>query len=240
MPLLNITEVCEGVRLGLWRMEEEPEELLSGFPHLRLLEMPYKYPARQKEFLCVRALLLAMTGDPTLRIEHTESGRPVLAGDCKSPGKDGTDGEGKTLTTEQRWQVSISHTKGYAALMLSKEEGAELDEQDSLQRHVVVGVDIEYRSDRVAKIASHYIRPDEKAETLEQMLVLWCAKETLYKLHSDDNLQFFEMRAVAPPDGNELMLENMKRGRQVKVHVIPAPDYVLTWAVDFERLSLIV
>ena len=224
MPLLNITEVCEGVCLGLWRMEEEPEELLSGFPHLRLLEMPYKYPARQKEFLCVRALLLAMTGDPTLRIEHTASGRPVLAGDCKSPGKDGTGGKSKSPTTG--WQVSISHTKGYAVMMFSLDKA--------------VGVDIEYRSDRVAKIASHYIRPDEKAETLEQMLVLWCAKETLYKLHSDDNLQFFEMRAVAPPDGNELMLENMKRGRQVKVHVIPAPDYVLTWAVDFERLSLIV
>ena len=196
MALISIEEVCKGVRLGLWRMEEEPEELLSGFPHLRLLEMPYKYPARQKEFLCVRALLLTMTGDPTLRIEHAESGRPIVKG----------------------WQVSISHTKGYAALMLSKEKA--------------VGVDIEYRSDRVAKIASHYIRPDEMADTTEQMLVLWCAKETLYKLHSDDNLAYFDMRAVAPPDGNELKLENMKRSKQVNVHVIPAPDYILTWAIE--------
>lgn len=202
MPLLNITEVCEGVRLGLWRMEEEPEELLSGSPHLRLLEMPYKYPARQKEFLCVRALLLAMTGDPTLRIEHTASGRPVVKG----------------------WQVSISHTKGYAALMLSRAK--------------TVGVDIEYRSDRVAKIASHYIRPDEMVgdfkspttETVEKMLVLWCAKETLYKLHSDDNLAYFDMRAVEQQ--GELILENMKQGKRVTIHVIPAQDYVLTWAVD--------
>lgn len=202
MPLLNITEVCEGIRLGLWRMEEEPEELLSGFPHLRLLEMPYKYPARQKEFLCVRALLLAMTGDPTLHIEHTASGRPVVKG----------------------WQVSISHTKGYAALMLSRAK--------------TVGVDIEYRSDRVAKIASHYIRPDEMVgdfkspttETVEKMLVLWCAKETLYKLHSDDNLAYFDMRAVEQQ--GELILENMKQGKRVTIHVIPAQDYVLTWAVD--------
>ncbi|MBR6189819.1 MAG: 4'-phosphopantetheinyl transferase superfamily protein [Prevotella sp.] len=196
MALISIEEVCKGVRLGLWRMEEEPEELLSGFPHLRLLEMPYKYPARKKEFLCVRALLLAMTGDPKLRIDHAESGQPIVEG----------------------WQVSISHTKGYAVLMLSKEKA--------------MGVDIEYRSDRVAKIASHYIRPDEMAETTEQMLVLWCAKETLYKLHSDDNLAYFDMRAVAPPDGNELKLENMKRSKQVTVHVIPAPDYILTWAVE--------
>lgn len=202
MALISIEEVCTGVRLGLWRMEEEPEELLSGFPHLRLLEMPYKYPARQKEFLCVRALLLAMTGDPTLRIEHTASGRPVVKG----------------------WQVSISHTKGYAALMLSRAK--------------TVGVDIEYRSDRVAKIASHYIRPDEMVgdfkspttETVEKMLVLWCAKETLYKLHSDDNLAYFDMRAVEQQ--GELILENMKQGKRVTIHVIPAQDYVLTWAVD--------
>ena len=230
MALISIEEVCEGVRLGLWRMDEEPEQLLAHFPHLRRQECPYKHSARRKEFFSVRALLLAMTGDPELRIEHAESGRPVVQG----------------------WQVSISHTKGYAALILSKEGVAELDEQDSPQGVSSVGVDIEYRSDRVAKIASHYIRHDEMVAdyksptadciplTTEQMLVLWCAKETLYKLHSDDNLGYFEMRAAAPPCGNELILENMKRGRQVKIHVIYTPEYVLTWAVDFERLKPIV
>ena len=230
MALISIEEVCEGVRLGLWRMDEEPEQLLAHFPHLRRLECPYKHSARRKEFFSVRALLLAMTGDPELRIEHAESGRPVVQG----------------------WQVSISHTKGYAALILSKEDRAESGKRDSLQEVSSVGVDIEYRSDRVAKIASHYIRPDEMVAdnksttadctplTTEQMLVLWCAKETLYKLHSDDRLDYFEMRAAAPPSGNELMLENMKRGRQVKIHVIYTPEYVLTWAVDFERLKPIV
>ncbi len=216
MPLLSINEVCTGVRLGLWRMDEEPEELLSGFPHLRLMNIPYKNTGRRKEFLSVRALLLTMTGDAALRIDHTESGRPVVEG----------------------WKISISHTKGYAALMLSRSKD--------------VGVDIEYRSERIAKIASHYIRPDEKvvgydssavetpeqapsAETLEQMLVLWCAKETVYKLYSDDNLAFFEMRAVGEglqAHGNrQLVMENMKRRAQVTVHAIPATDYVLTWAV---------
>ncbi|MBO7139200.1 MAG: 4'-phosphopantetheinyl transferase superfamily protein [Prevotella sp.] len=212
MALISIEEVCEGVRLGLWRMDEEPEELLAHFPYLRCFECPYKHSARRKEFYSVRALLIAMTSDPELCIDHVESGRPVVSGR-------GLEIPEKRRDTGAGWQVSISHTKGYAALMLSRDKA--------------VGVDIEYRSDRVAKIAAHYIRPDEKAGTVEQMLVLWCAKETLYKLHSDDRLDYFEMRAVAPPNGNELMLENIKRGQQVKVHVIPAPDYVLTWAVDF-------
>ncbi len=197
MALSNITEVCKGVHLGLWRMDEEPEELLAHFPILRQQDCPYKHSARQKEFYSVRTLLLAMTGDPELLIDHEESGRPVVQG----------------------WQVSISHTRGYAALMLSRDQR--------------VGVDIEYRSDRVAKIASHYIRPDETAESAEQMLVLWCAKETLYKLHSEDRLDYFEMRAASAPVGDELLLENMKRGQQVTIHVVPTPEYVLTWAVDF-------
>ena len=157
MALIYIKDVGEGVRIGLWRMDEEPELLLDRYPHLRRLSCPYKNVGRQKEFLCVRALLMEMTGDEALCIGHEESGRPVVEG----------------------WQVSISHTRGYAVLMLSRTKA--------------VGVDIEYRSDRIAKIASHFIRPDETAGNVEQMLVLWCAKETLYKLHSGDNLHYFDM-----------------------------------------------
>ena len=57
-----------------------------------------------------------------------------------------------------------------------------------------MAVDIELRADRVRRIAPRFIRPDEEALTVEQMLVIWSAKETLYKLHSEDDLQFFEMR----------------------------------------------
>ena len=228
MALVNIREVSTGVRLGLWRMDEEPEELFARYPHLLRLECPYKYSVRRKEFFCVRALLLAMTGDPELRIEHAESGRPFVVGrESQIPDKGRDGGTG--------WEVSISHTKGYAVLMLSSDKA--------------VGVDIEYRSDRVAKIASHYIRPDEmawdckspvtngtketgKPLTTEQMLVLWCAKETLYKLHSDDNLAYFDMRATGFTVDGELLLENMKRGTLVKVHIEPTADYVLTWAVE--------
>lgn len=208
MALVYIKNLCDDVRLGLWRMDEEPAELLSAYPHLRLLEMPYKHAARQKEFLCVRVLLLLMTGDETLRINYNDDGRPFVDG----------------------WQLSISHTRGYVALMLSR-------------RHSL-GIDIEYRSDRITRIASHFIRPDEQATTPDQMLALWCAKETLYKLHSDDHLQYFEMRQSGSPDIRTdnvgptqeeplgmLVLENMKQEVEVTIHVSATIDYMLTWAV---------
>lgn len=215
--------------MGLWRMDEEPVELLVRYPHLRRLPMAFKSVARQKEFLCVRALLLEMSGDDSLCIDHEASGRPVICGGKQSP--------------DSRWPVSISHTQGYAVLMLSQPASA------ALRQPAAVGVDIEYRSDRILKIASHFIRPDEMvwdsgsptAADVEQMLILWCAKETLYKLHSDDNLHFSDMRRVAAAvpvrRGEEqcadrlMTLENMKRGERVTVHVTLTPEYCLTWAV---------
>lgn len=231
MALIYIKDVGEGARLGLWRMDEEPGELLLRHPHLRRLDMPYKNVGRQREYLCVRALLKEMTADESLRIDHTQSGRPVVEG----------------------WAVSISHTRGYAALMLARERGCTADMGRSPRQ--ALGVDIEYRSDRIARIASHFIRPDEMggdaltaaasgcqpaAEAVERMLILWCAKETLYKLHSGDNLHYFDMRLAASRQplpgaaGNDgegvITLENMKRGEQVTIHVTLTADYCLTWA----------
>lgn len=220
MALIYINDVCSDVRIGLWRMDEEADELFDRYPHLRQLEMPFKNTGRQKEFLCVRALLMEMTGDDALHIDHLESGRPVI---CR-----GLQISDNMQIPYNKWQVSISHTRGYAVLMLSRTK--------------VVGVDIEYCSDRITKIASHFIRPDEMVETVEQMLILWCAKETLYKLHSEDNLHYFDMRQVSVAqsdlmgenmcDDREVTLENMKRGELVTIHVTLTPEYVLTWAWD--------
>ena len=173
-------------------MDERPEELLVSFPHLRSLPMPYKHEGRQREFLSVRALLSVMTGDNSLVIGHEPSGKPTLPD----------------------WHISISHTKGYAALILSQTEP--------------VAVDIEQRSDRVGRIANRFIRPDEEADTLERMLTVWSAKETLYKLHSEDSLQFFEMR-VREWHPHHLIIENMKSGQFVTLHHELTADYVLTY-----------
>lgn len=179
-------------RLGLWRMDETAAEMLELFPHLAALEMPFKNEGRQREFYSIRALLATMTGNKSLLIGHLPSGRPVVEG----------------------YNVSISHTRGYAALILSESED--------------VAVDIEQRGDRVARIARKFIRPDEEAATIEQMLTLWSAKEALYKLHSEDNLEYFDMRLVSLSP-SRLLIENMKRGQLVDIRHELTSDYVLTY-----------
>ena len=125
--------------------------------------------------------------------------------------------------------VSFSHTDGYAAVLMSETEE--------------VGVDIERRSERVARVARLFLRHDEKVLSVEEMLVAWSAKEAVYKLFSAQRLAFHEMRtgpllggddgeeqqpgAIPPPRGR-LCVENLRSGDTVVVDYILTSEYVLT------------
>lgn len=209
MAVVNIREVYPGVSLGLWQMDEEVEQLFEQYPHLQAyrssLEAKYKNDGRKLEFLAIRALmyemlkangaskgLLSHAGD----ITHNEAGKPLFRG----------------------YHISVSHTKGYAALILS--------------RNQEVAVDIEYFSDRVERISSKFLRKDENASDLDSMLVHWCAKETVYKLFSDDNLKFEDMR-VKPFDTMSdwaCDVENLKNKKVAHVDFELTMEFVLTYA----------
>jgi hypothetical protein len=73
-------------------------------------------------------------------------------------------------------------------------------------------VDIEYCSNRVERIVERFIRADESMNGVEQHLINWSAKETMYKFFSEEDLQYFDMR-VHPFDvaaDGELLVDNLK------------------------------
>lgn len=113
------------------------------------------------------------------------------------------------------FNISISHTVskhgGYAAIMLSKNHS--------------VGIDIEYKSQRIMKIASRFLRDDEKPVTVDDHLVYWCAKEAVYKLFSEDDLTYQQMRV------NQQMTEvgNLKRGETVRIFSEVNDNFVLVY-----------
>lgn len=206
MPKITIDLVERGtnVNVSLWRISESEEELLSQKPFLQqyVVEMEnMKSSARRLEYLVTRALLYDAVGEAG-RIFHYPTGKPYL--------QDGRN-------------ISISHTKGYAAIAVSKEYN--------------VALDMEYVSDRVCRVADKFLRSDENAETTLQKLLVWCAKETLYKLHSEDNLTFHEMRVENVPevkehDFGELYIENIRRNRQVKVTFLVTEGFILAFAKE--------
>lgn len=210
MAVVNIREVYPGVSLGLWQMDESPEQLFNLYPHLlpyrSSLDDKYKNDGRKLEFLAIRALMYEM-----LRVNGASKGLLSHAGDFTH------NGQGKPLF--RGYHVSISHTKGYAALILSKKSE--------------VAVDIEYMSDRVERIASKFLRKDERADSLDSKLVHWCAKETVFKLFSEENLLFEEMR-VKPFDTMSdwaCDVENLKSVKTARVDFELAMDFVLTYSM---------
>lgn len=210
MAVVNIREVYPGVSLGLWQMDESSEQLFDLYPHLlpyrSSLDDKYKNDGRKLEFLAIRALMYEM-----LRVNGASKGLLSHAGDFTH------NGQGKPLF--RGYHVSISHTKGYAALILSKKSE--------------VAVDIEYMSDRVERIASKFLRKDERADSLDAKLVHWCAKETVFKLFSEENLLFEDMR-VKPFDTMAdwaCDVENLKSGKTARVDFELAMDFVLTYSM---------
>lgn len=233
MALINVREVYPNVFLGLWQTTETVDGFFGtyGFlePYRQHVETSFKNDGRKKEFLAIHALLhemLAICGKPhgarrskglqeqskasqdqsktsqglpvadVPMIGHAASGQPLLRG----------------------YHVGVTHTKGYAALMLSKSWD--------------VACDIEHFSDRVERIKSKFLRKDEKADDLDSLLVHWCGKETVYKLFPEDNLQFSQMRVgpFSTMSDWACEVENMKRGEKVRVDFELTMQFVLTYA----------
>lgn len=206
MPLSKIFEPCRGVQVGLWHMTESIDQL----PKPKGVDLCFQSDKRLKEELCVYALLTVMTGDGNLVIGHEPSGKPKLEGRF----------------------ISISHTRGWVAIIISV--------------NFQVGIDIEYASDRVSKVVGRFIRADEQRETLSQQLINWSTKETVYKLFSEQKLDYFDMRLhalssdvnafferddhVSGTIGGTVVVDVLKTSGKANVHFELTTDYVLTYS----------
>lgn len=206
MPLISVETIdtLTDTRLALWHITETVDELLSletisSVDKNEVLNC-YKSKVRQCEALVVRALLQGLF-KTNVALSHNIDGCPFL---------------------DNGFNVSISHTKGWAAVIISKDYN--------------VSVDVEYVSPRIMKIKDKFLRNDEKADGVTSALLHWCAKETVYKLYSVDHLTFEEMR-VSAVKGNSMkgliVIENMRRGVKRLANYCVTEDYVLVY--DFVK-----
>ena len=113
--------------------------------------------------------------------------------------------------------VGVSHTNGYATLIMSHTKN--------------VSVDIEYINDRVDRIAERFIRDDETALCTLSRLVHWCVKETLYKYFSEQKLGYYEMRLHPFELSSEgkVFADNLRENTTSAVFYKIADEYVITY-----------
>lgn len=187
---------------GIWKMDEDENKLRNILENG--IAAPQKNQGKRIEFLSVRALAKWMDIDP-MSIEHLSSGRPYL--------KDSKTG------------ISISHTKGYVAIMLSD--------------IVTIGTDIEQRSDRVQKVAHKFMHPEE-LENISKLscsrslalLLHWSAKEALFKAIPDEGVDFAKdlriLEFSAPSEKGRFMGKALRSGMAFQIDYRVEKDFVFT------------
>lgn len=199
-----LLQECSDYTLGVWKMDEDESALLekSG-----LSQMPtHVHHVRRQEYLAVRAMASAL-GIPAMDIAYKPSGKPYLSN------------SGPT--------ISISHTKGYVAVLLSK--------------HELAGVDVEHASDRVRRIRKKFMHPLEElalsnvchpADETLGLLLHWCAKEAMFKAVPEDGVDFVQELRIdqfsSPQASGCFKGCFLRKDQSFQIDYLIRPDFVLT------------
>lgn len=193
--------------MGIWKITETREELfnmlsLTNQAKAQQYLSNIKSNRRVLEWLSSRLLLQLLTDDDKT-IEHTDQGQPFLS--------------------DKSFNISISHSKDYAVVLLHK--------------YKKVGVDIENYSNRILKIENRFISENEYIDPSKRMLHLilhWCAKETMYKLMNSTEIGFKAHLHIHPfqIQNNGVMntYETFTESKSIfKINYEINNDFILAW-----------
>lgn len=209
MPLFLSIEKTD-FRCSVWQVTETAEQLLDSLPcpdkYRMEAEARFSSPKRRLEYAAVRVLLYEMTVCPP-DVFYAPSGKPMLADSSLS--------------------ISISHTKGYVAV--------------SLSRTGKTGVDIERYSERILPLRDRIVGTEETADGIWSLLLHWSAKETVYKMMDCEGVDFVKHLCVSGiPGTNSFRVESEGMFRlssshpscrqTYTVHYRLYPDFVLTYS----------
>lgn len=152
-------------RVGVWKITESEEELraMTSIPSDELEEISYiKSESLRKQRLAVRALLDTMF-EEKVYLSHHDNGKPYIENNAIN--------------------ISITHTDKYVAVMLNDEDE--------------VGIDCESLDRDFSAVEKKALSEDEidnldDDQKNEQLAIYWCAKEAIYKLTSQYDVNFAE------------------------------------------------
>ena len=207
MPLYRTYRKGELV-VGVWKVEETIGQLRSMFKDFSLYEsdlQKFKAEKRQLEWLTVRVLLKELLGEEKV-IDYLPSGKPFLK--------------------DRSACVSFSHTCGYVAVAVHPTKE--------------VGIDIEQYGNRVSRLASRFVREDEMQSVragneIYALLLHWSAKETMFKLMNQSDVDFLDHLHILPFIPTELgEMEAVEYRTDLhqtfQISYYAHPNYVLTFA----------
>jgi len=152
--------------IAIWEIIENLEELLQ-LSHV--INTPnFNTEKRKKEWIASRLLLNEI--NPNYSISYNEFGAPEL---------------------DNGNYISISHSKGLVAIIISQQQ---------------VGIDIEEISENAIRVSSKFVSENNlNSLNKEKATLIWCCKEAIYKWYQKGNIDFIADIKIHP-------FENMKKG----------------------------
>ena len=154
MPLIEDKQVGNN-RLGLWRIDGSEFRFETDYPELAK-QLSVRHPRTQLQRYASRLLLAEMLGEMP-EVSKDENGRPLLP--------------------NHSLELSISHTEGYAAILLGSGK---------------LGVDVQHYKPNVLKVRNRFLDENEllMAQDIETTTLFWAAKEAVYKYNALPGLDF--------------------------------------------------
>ena len=207
MPLLYKQEGPHKAQMAVWQITESESELISRLTFCDAMDLqlkPITNPAKRLEWLASRLLIQELLQCPPA-LSYSLNGKPYLNGSDV--------------------HLSLSHTSGFAAVVVSPQKPT--------------GIDIEYPSPRIAKLSSRFVNAAEEAQfelcgRERGCALVWCAKETLYKILDRPGVLFKEDMEIgglsSSPSGTLASTVTFQDQRlSLVLQYRTTPDYYLVW-----------
>jgi 4'-phosphopantetheinyl transferase len=131
----------------------------------------------------------------------------------------------KPFLLDNSYNISISHSNKLTSILIG--------------RYMRVGIDTEYMSHRITRIANRFIHKDEVITSDPDLVkyhlyIHWCAKEALYKICDKQYINFrknLRIDQFIPADTGEITgtVDNIKGTDTYKLNYLRMDDYITVW-----------
>jgi len=214
MPIIYRKHIDQKEILGVWKITESVDELLSMVIFTeedKAIFKKFKIKSRQAHWLSYRLMIRELMGQEC---------------DCEFY----YDEHGKLQFRNINYSISVTHSGLYSGVIISKNH--------------YVGIDIEKLGDRINLLADKFLSEEEKSFLPEKdqhryLTVLWSAKEALFKLFGKSNVIFdtniilypFELKNIGTLKGR-ISIGDIERNYELGYEFSDSEDYILVYCID--------
>ena len=133
----------------------------------------------------------------------------------------------KPYLADDSYNISISHSNKHTSILLGRDKS--------------VGVDLEFMSHNIERVAhkfinEHEVVTDNSLKRRNHLYIHWCAKEALYKICDKIDINFQENLTIRPFEVDTKgqiigVVHNNFRNEEYVMHYILENNYVLVYCV---------